>query len=443
MTTPDQGRTRTAWLDAGAGVAGDMLLAALLDAGADLGRVVAAVQAVEENLDVVVERTERHQISAVKATVVDRRTGRPAEAAEPAPDAHDHDHPHDHPHAHDEQGHEQHGHEHHPATPHRSWRDVRALLTAAQLDQRIKVRAIGAFARLARAEGVVHGIDAEQVRFHEVGALDAIGEVVGVAAAMADLGLAGFGCSTVTVGSGDQVHGQHGRIPIPGPAVVQLLREAHAPVVGGPVTMEMTTPTGAALLAEYATGFGPAQPMTITATGIGAGTRNPPRLANVTRLVIGVPAQGGPVQTEATVLEANVDDLDPRLWPAVLGSLIAAGAADAWLTPMIMKKGRPAHTVSVLCSPDQTQPMIEILVRETSTIGVRSYPVTKHVVDRRFETVEVAGQAIAVKIATWAGQVVNAQPEFADVERVASATGVPTKVVLAEAIAAASALYRS
>lgn len=430
MTSPMNNETgsATAWLDAGAGVAGDMLLGALLDAGADLAIVVAAVQSVDQHLDVVVERTERHQIAAVKATVIDTRTGRAADETE-TPHSHDHDHGHDQD--------QDHGH-----APHRSWRDVRALLTGADLDDQVRVRAMAAFARLARAEGAVHGINHQDVTFHEVGALDAIGEVVGVAAAMADLGLTGFRCSTVTVGSGEQVHGQHGRIPIPGPAVVQLLREAHAPVVGGPVTMEMTTPTGAALLAEYATGFGPADPMTITATGIGAGSRNPPRLANLTRILIGASATAGPVRTPAMVLETNVDDLDPRLWPAVLTALLAAGASDAWLTPMLMKKGRPAQTVSVLCSEQLITAMIEILVRETSTIGVRSYPVDKHVVDRQMATVEVAGQPVAVKVATWAGQVVNAQPEFVDVERVARATGVSTKIILARAIAAASELYR-
>ena len=444
---PSVSAVQIAWLDASAGVAGDMLLGALLDAGADLDRVVAAVRAVDAELDLRIERTHRHQIAALKATVIDTRTGAAADLPpqpEQAGDDHEHPHQHAHRHAHDHRS----GPD--PHTSHRSWQDVRALVTEAGLPMAVRDRALGTFARLARAEGAVHGVVPDTVTFHEIGALDAIGEVVGVAAAMSCLGLTGFTCSTVTVGSGEQVLGQHGRIPIPGPAVVQLLRDAGAPVAGGPVTMEMTTPTGAALIGEYAVGFGPAEPMVITATGLGAGSRNPPRLANLTRILIGTPSTlAGPLvpgtapAVDAVVIEANVDDFDPRLWPGVVGALMTAGASDAWLIPIVMKKGRPAHTLSVLCGPEQVDQMIEIMVTGSSTIGVRVLSAVKRPLDREVVDVQVGGHAIAVKIARWHGRVVNVQPEFDDVARVAATTGRPVKIILAQASAAAAEHYGS
>lgn len=416
MTDPTTG-TRVLWIDATAGIAGDMLLGALLDAGADLAYVRRCVRAVHPDVDVTVEAVSRHRLAATKATVLDRSTGRPADA----PPQHEHEHEHDH-------------------HPHRPWREVHALLAAADLPEAVRERAQRTFEVLARAEGGVHGIAPEDVEFHEVGSLDAIGDVVGCCAALADLAPDRVVCSAVTVGSGGQVLGAHGRIPVPGPAVTRIATTAQIPVTGGPLAMETATPTGVALVAAMADAYGPLPTMAIAASGTGAGTRDPERVANVVRAVLG---QALDDQAAAqVVLETNVDDLDPRLWPGVLSALLAAGAADAWLTPILMKKGRPGHTLAVLCDAADRATMVGIIASTTTAIGMRETAVTKHLVERRLASVELDGHPVAVKVARQAGRVVNVQPEFRDVEAYAAAAGLPVKRAMARAVAAADGLWQ-
>jgi len=269
------------------------------------------------------------------------------------------------------------------------------------------------------------------VHFHEVGALDALADVVGVIAGFAELGVDRLTASPVALGSGS-ARGAHGVVPIPGPAVLELL--VGIPVVAGAVPAEMCTPTGAALVAHLVGEWTTLPPMHVLRVGTGAGGRDPAELPNVVRLVLGVPDQapGG----TAVVLEANVDDLDPRLWPGVLDALFAAGASDAWLTPILMKKGRPAYTLSVLAPPAVADAVYRVVFTETSTIGVRTVEVRKRALDRRTHTVTVAWHPIRVKTALLDGVVVNAQPEYDDVVAVAEKLGRPVKQVLAEANAA-------
>lgn len=345
---------------------------------------------------------------------------------------------------------------------------MRALLDAADLRPAVRERAHRVFAALARAEGHVHGMDPEEVGFHEVGALDAIGDVVGCAAALEELGITELHASVVTVGSGEQTLGAHGRIPIPGPAVLHLARQASMPILGGPVAMEMTTPTGAAMLTAWASGFGPMPPMVPGRTGVGAGTRDPEPLANVCRVVLGEGAvtwgeeaeppsnplgaaspggefgervssgdEGLGAAQPKLVLECNVDDLDPRLWPVVLQRLLDLGADDAWLTPILMKKGRPAHQLSVLADPSAREVLTRAIFTETTTLGIREKQVSRTALERRFVTVEVDGIEIAVKQGLLDGEVINSQPEFDDVAAAADQLGRPIKDVLAAANAAA------
>ena len=414
---------RIAWIDCSAGASGDMLLGAFLDAGADLAVVNAAVAAVDPSLSVTVERTSRHQIAATKATVRVDGTPHP----ESVPDAgrgHGHGH---------EAGHE-HGHD--GGT--RAWAEVRRLIEVAGLEDAVRARALDTFARLARAEASAHGVEPDAVHFHEVGALDAIADIVGVAAASVSLGLERVVVSTIALGGGRQVRGQHGGIPVPGPAVLHLLAEAEAPVVGGTAPYEMTTPTGAALLATLVDEFGMIPPMRITRTGIGAGGRDPVEVPNIVRVVVGETTERPATEL---VYETNVDDLDPRLWPQILARLLEAGAADAWLTPILMKKGRPAHTLSVLVSSVNADAVRRVILTETTAIGLREFPITKHAADREFTTVEVDGQRISIKIARYAGQVINVQPEYDDVVAAAAELKQPVKSVLARAIAAAESLW--
>ena len=405
------------WLDCSAGASGDMLLGAFLDAGADLGAVNAAVAAVDDSLSVAVEPAVRHQIAAVKASVYVHGSLHPEGPAQHvsgvSPVSHTHG---------------------------RSWRDVRALITAARLAEPVRDRALDVFSRLARAEARAHGTDPDDVHFHEVGALDAIADIVGVCAAVHSLGPDRIVVSPVVVGWGTQVRGSHGVIPVPGPAVLAVLAEVEAPVTGGPAPYEMTTPTGAALLASLADEFGPLPPIRIGRTGVGAGGRDTEEVPNLLRAVVG--SEVAATRQAEVVYETNVDDLDPRIWPQVLARLLEAGAADAWLTPILMKKGRPAYTLSVLASPAVAAAVRQVVFSETSAIGVRETPVTKHALDRTFGTVEVDGQQISVKIASHDGRVVNVQPEYDDVVTAAQKLGLPVKAVLAAAVAASNDLWR-
>ena len=285
----------------------------------------------------------------------------------------------------------------------------------------------------------MHGTAVDDVHFHEVGALDAIADVVGVAAGFVHLGADEVVVSPVAVGSGT-VTTSHGELSVPPPAVAALLRGV--PSWAGPASApatELCTPTGAALLTTLATAYGPQPAMAVDRIGVGAGGRDPEGHANVLRLLVGVSTgsttdgggAGAPI-----VIETNVDDLDPRLWPQVVARLLAAGASDAWLTPIVMKKGRPAHTLHVLTPAEHADAVRLTVFRETTAIGMREHEVGKHALDREMVAVEVDGQPIAVKLARHDGVVLNAMPEFDDVVRAAEATGRPVKAVLADAVAA-------
>jgi pyridinium-3,5-bisthiocarboxylic acid mononucleotide nickel chelatase len=329
----------------------------------------------------------------------------------------------------------------------RTWRDVERLLAGAGLHEDVRSLAHDVFERLAEAEGRVHGVEPAEVHFHEVGALDALADVVGACAGFVHLGAARVVVSPVAVGAGS-VAAAHGRLPVPVPAVVELLRGV--PSYGGSAAAdagELCTPTGAALLATLADDWGAQPAMLVEEVGVGAGARDPEGHPNVLRLLVGRPFEDGaadaaapPGPGTAVLLETNVDDLDPRLWPGVLAELIAAGAGDAWLTPILMKKGRPAHTLSVLVAPELVGHVRSLVFRHTSTLGLREQVVGKHALERRMAAVDVDGCPVAVKVAVLEGQVVNAQPEFDDVAAAARTLGRPVKDVMAQAAALAREL---
>ncbi len=384
-----------AWFDCRSGASGDMVLGALVDAGAPLEALQAAVDAVGvEPIELSAQPVQRQGIAA---TLVHVRT----EAA--------------------------------PVV--RTWANVRDLLERADLAEPVRARALDVFARLAGAEAKAHRVAPEQVHFHEVGALDAVADVVGSAAGLAALGVTDAVASEVALGGG-MVRAAHGLLPVPGPAVLALLAEVGAPVRGGPVPYELCTPTGAAILASAAGSWGDLPAMAVSAVGVGAGSRDvedaPP---NVLRIVLGerAGAGGGFDAGAAVVLETNVDDLDPRLWPAVLARLLESGASDAWLTPILMKKGRPAHTLHVLAAPERAEALARVVFAETSTLGLRVASVGKRALARGEVVVEVGGRPVRVKTGLLDGAVVNAQPEWDDVAAAAAVLGRPAKAVLAEA----------
>ncbi|HWG93273.1 MAG TPA: nickel pincer cofactor biosynthesis protein LarC [Mycobacteriales bacterium] len=379
------------WLDGGAGASGDMLLGALADAGVPLEVMQAAVTAVAPGVELAAEPVERSGLGALRVHV--RVEGLPV-----AP---------------------------------RGWREVRAVLEAAPLAEPVRALALRAFALLAEAEAAVHRVPADDVHFHEVGALDALADVVGAAAGLVHFGLTRLSCSTLSVGSGT-ARGAHGPLPVPAPAVLQLL--GGVPVQAGPAAHEATTPTGAAVLRAAVDAWEPLPPMTVVRTGVGAGGRDRPEVANALRLVLGEPAAS---PEQVVVVEATVDDLDPRVWPAVLDALLAAGAVDAWHAPVLMKKGRPGAVLTALAPPGALDAVAAAVLRETTTIGLRWWPAARRVLDRTWETVDVDGQPVRVKVSTdpSAGGVRTATPEWEDVAAAAAALGRPVREVLARAAA--------
>jgi hypothetical protein len=316
--------------------------------------------------------------------------------------------------------------------PRRTLPDVQRLLD--RLSPEVAAPAHRTFLLLAAVESKVHGIAADEVHFHEVGALDALADVAGVCAGFTALALDELAASPLAVGGGT-VRTEHGVLPVPGPAVTALLSGAWLAVTFGG-DCELATPTGTALVMTLAQS-GPSSPMSVRSVGTGAGTRDLSGRPNVVRLLLGeaVALEDRPVAH--LLVEANVDDLDPRAWPHVLAALLSAGADDAWLTPILMKKGRPAHTVHALADADRIGAVRDALFRETSTLGVRESPVHKTTLTRRYEHVSVDGQRIAVKIGLDAqGAVVNAMPEWDDVAAAARVLNRPVTEVLKDALAA-------
>jgi len=384
------------WVDASAGIAGDMLLGALLDAGASLDSVTAAVSAVVPG-----------EVAVRTSTVA--RAGLRALKADVCSCVDDH--------------------------PHRSWADIRTLLESAGLSPDVREPALEVFARLAQAEGHVHGISPDDVHFHEVGSWDSIADIVGVCAALTDLGVARVTAGPLAVGSG-RIRAAHGDLPVPPPAVLELARGWQV-LAGG--EGELATPTGTALVTTLAQECGPLPPLEITAVGIGAGGRDVAGRANVVRVVVGTPVVDASTTSRMWVLETNVDDLDPRLWPTVLAALLAAGAADAWLVPILMKKGRPAHTLCVLARDPERAALRAAVFTLTSTLGVREHPVSRVALERAWRSIPVRGGNVQVKVGLRAGRIVVATPEFDDAAALARTRGVPVGQVLDEATAAAGA----
>jgi uncharacterized protein (TIGR00299 family) protein len=384
--------SRLLYLDCIGGVAGDMVLGALLDAGADAVAVAGGLAGLGvEGLDVTTDRVVRHGITATHATVVGA-----------------------------------------PGQPHRHWRSIRGQIDEAGLPDRARARAQAAFRRLAEAEGRIHGIDPEEVHFHEVGAVDAIGEVCGVALALEDLGVDRVVCSPLPAGRGT-VRAAHGVLPLPAPATLALLEGA--PVYGVELDVELVTPTGAALVAALADGYGPLPAMTLERSGYGAGTRDMPALPNVVRAILGT-ATGAPAH-RVSLIEANLDDLLPELAPDAAAACFAAGALDVWTVPAQMKHGRPGFVLSALARPQDEGAVAHALLRETTTLGVRIAQLDRIELDRESRTVSVSGQSVRVKVGRLDGEVVNLAPEHSDCERAARITGSPVKTVWARALAAA------
>jgi len=314
---------------------------------------------------------------------------------------------------------------------HRNLDDVEKILSRSGVSSQAVDTARKVFRRLAEAEGEVHGQPADEVHFHEVGAVDAVVDILGACLALERLEVDEVVCSELPMGRGT-VKCEHGELPLPAPAVAAML--PGVPVRPVDVEGETVTPTGAALVTALADRFGPMPAMTVENVGIGAGSREYPGLPNVVRAFVGsavVPA--GTAQTGNVIVESNVDDLDPRVLPVVIDRLLESGALDAYVTPLVMKKGRPGHLITVIAPDQAVETVVDVILRETSSLGCRTYPVTKYHLERRMETVTTPWGPVPVKVALAGDTVLRRVPEFEACAELARTTGVPVRDILAAA----------
>jgi uncharacterized protein (TIGR00299 family) protein len=304
--------------------------------------------------------------------------------------------------------------------------DVARIIGRSDLPATLQERAMAIFRRLCQVEARIHGSSIEDVHLHELGGVDTIVDVVGALAGLDALGIDSVCASPLPVGRGF-TQGAHGRIPLPAPATVALLEGV--PIQGTELDMELVTPTGAALLSTLAEDFGPIPAMTLTAVGYGAGTRDLP-IPNLLRILIGErpPGEGARVET-LVLLETNVDDMNPEFYDYVMGRLFGAGALDVFLSPIQMKKNRPATVVHVLCSRDHVEAVRAVLLTETTTLGVRQAEVTRYALPRSVETVETPYGSVRVKVARWGQGETKSAPEYEDCRRLAERHDVPLREV--------------
>lgn len=375
---------KTIYFDCFSGASGDMIIAALIDAGASERVITDATTALP--LDVWDLSTEERMKGGIRAALLFTASD--------------------------------------ISSVTRDYKEIVSMLNSADLSEMVRERALNAFRLLAEAEARVHRVPVEMVRFHEVGSEDAIIDIVGACAALEDLGIERVVVSPIATGRG-YTDSMHGTIPLPAPAVVEILSGAELYERGD---RELITPTGAALLASWADSFGEMPRMKIHKVGYGAGSADL-EWPNVLRVILGEtkPAQRSSVGTE--LLETNIDDMSPELIPYAIERVLEAGALDAWATPVHMKKGRLGVVLSVLVERGASQAALDILFRETTTFGVRISPVDREILDRKEVEVTVAGQRVRVKVGYRDGELVSAAPEYEDAVKVARASGMPLKDV--------------
>jgi hypothetical protein len=395
------------YFDCFSGASGDMILGALLDAGLPLDDLRGALGTLAVDRDAVwTERVTRAGVTATKFHV----RGEGSDAAE----------------AHASHGH-QHHHEHHH--PHRTLREISALIDGSSLSGTGKERAKGLFAKLGEAESAIHGTPMDKVHLHEVGALDSIIDIVGTVYALETMGVDSIVSSPLNVGGGT-VRSAHGVYPVPAPATARLLQGA--PVYSGAQKVELVTPTGALLVTSYAERFGAVPPMRLSKVAYGAGSRDFHDTPNVLRLMMGEADSTAPSHA-VTVIEADIDDMNPQIFGVLMDRLLAEGALDVFYTSIQMKKNRPGTLLTIVAAPHARERLTATVFRETTTIGVRYREMTRECLDRETKVVETPYGSVRMKVARRNGQVMNASPEFDDCARIAAGTGTPIKDVQAAA----------
>jgi hypothetical protein len=441
---------RIAYLECFSGISGDMFLGALVDAGVPRRVLEDTVAALGVGARLEISKVVRSGIAATKVDVwvagekdlpreeywAKENVAHAAASAQPA-----HEHSHEQTHGHHAQ--HNHGHDQHSSgnaacqVPtlhgHRGLTKIREIIRKAAISGSAKKTAITIFEALGTAEAKIHQVPVEQIHFHEVGAVDAIVDIVCAAVGAEALPADEIVCSPLNVGGGT-VQCAHGTFPVPAPATIELLKDA--PVYSSGVQAELVTPTGAAIVKTLARRFSSFPEMKIESSGFGAGSREFPGLPNVVRLTVGE-ATLLPVATTAqetvTVLEANLDDLNPQVFGYVMDRLFEEGALDAFGMPVQMKKNRPGTLLTVLCKPEHAGKLTQLIFAETTTLGVRRRDETRHALARRWENVSTPWGQVRIKIASMNGHVTNYAPEYEDCRRIAAEHHVPLKTVMQEA----------
>ncbi|MHB1461427.1 MAG: nickel pincer cofactor biosynthesis protein LarC [Armatimonadota bacterium] len=393
---------KIAYFDCFAGISGDMTLGALVDAGADFESLKSELAKLGlDEYELSVDRVVKRGISASDITV----------------DVHQHHHDHDHNSDH---------HHHHG----RGFTEIKRMIEESSLSERVKTNAVAIFTKLGLAEAKIHGVSIDDIHFHEVGAVDSIVDTVGSCICLELLGVEQVYASAVPTFHG-MAKMAHGQFPLPAPATMEVLQGVPWRELG--IEGEIVTPTGAAILATLSQKFGAMPPMSVTSTGYGSGKKDF-GIPNVLRVLVG-DVEETAQQHEVTVLEANIDDLNPQVYEVVMERLFTAGALDVYMTPIQMKKSRPATLLSVICAPSDIDKLSEIIFTETSTLGIRIDQRERLCLQREIVTVGTKYGAVRLKLAKRSGEVVNVQPEYEDCKSAATSHGVPVKLVQALALA--------
>jgi pyridinium-3,5-bisthiocarboxylic acid mononucleotide nickel chelatase len=444
---------RIAYLDCFSGISGDMFLGALVDAGVPPNLLEDSVEALDIGAQLKISRVTRGGISATKVDVY--ANGEKDLPREVFWNQQEHDHPHEH-------SHEHHAHDHDKAVwrrgsappgtgpspvttqiDHKHGRgltEIRAIINKAAISSTAQATAIRIFEALGQAEAEIHNTSVERVHFHEVGAVDAMVDIVCAAVGAESLAVEQWICSPLNVGSGT-VQCAHGTLPVPAPATLKLLRDA--PVYSSGPRVELATPTGAAIVKILSTRFAPFPAMKIEKAGYGAGTREFPEHPNLLRLTIGEAVLADATTTlpntwndKITVLEANLDDLSPQVLAYAMERLLAEGALDVFCVPVQMKKNRPGALLTVLAKVEDANRLTKLIFAETTTLGVRRREEQRQTLSRRWETVDTTWGRVRIKVASMNGSISNYAPEYEDCRALAEAHHVPLKEVIQEAVQA-------
>jgi len=422
---------RVAYLDCFSGISGDMFLGALIDAGVSPKIFEQTVEALKIGARLEISRVNRSGISATKVDVIVKGAkDSPREGRTRVSD------PHEHSHSHDDHHHDVHHRAPHPHEHRRGLTEIREIIRSAEISESARNTATAIFDKLGAAESKIHNVPIGQIHFHEVGAADALVDIVCAAVGAQVLGVDEIVCSPLNVGGGT-VQCAHGTFPIPAPAAVELLKGAL--VYSSGLQAELVTPTGAAIVAVLATRFSGFPEMRIEKMGYGAGTRDFPAYANVLRITVGeaIPQLAAKASQETiVVLEANLDDMNPQVFGYVIDRLLEGGALDVFSTPVQMKKNRPGSLLTILAKLEDAPKLTEIVFAETTTLGVRRREEKRQVLARKWNTVSTRFGDVRIKIASLNGTVTSYAPEYEDCRRIAAEQKIPLKTVMNEAMEA-------